>query len=191
MDFWTKLLALIASWFGKKSPDDPVPKPDPKPDPKPSPEPSPTPDPADAVPIGDIVWHGGDPSGYKRTAQLTSVSISGARSGPCRICWAWKVPDWPEHTKRVIGNAWIGYKGEDGKWHMGVWEMCRAEASVCRISEARPGQPPLIQAHGPIGTWYPASGALVLYMISTPTRGVDAAGDVTRERSNIVVTKWP
>lgn len=146
---------------------------------------------ADAVPVADIVWHGGDPSGYKLTANLKGVKITGGSTGACTICWEWDVPAWPTRTKGVIGNQWVAYRDSAGKWQAGVWEMVRAEASKCRTSEAGDGEPPLIQAHGPIGSWTPTSGAEVLVMMSTPTRGADAAGDVTKERSNVAKTVWP
>lgn len=145
----------------------------------------------DAVEISTVKFNGGDPSGYKLTANLKEVTLTGGSTGAVKVCWKWDVPSWPTRTKSVIGNQWVGYKDSSGTIQMGVWEMIRAEAEVCRTSEAKDGEPPFIQAHGPIGSWNPSSGNEVYFMQSTPTRGVDAAGDVTKERSQIVKVTYP
>lgn len=147
----------------------------------------------DAIPIGEIVFSGGNPSGYKLTATMGTVTITGGTSGAVKICTTWTAPSpaWPAYTKGVMGNDWIGFKDASGKVQMGVWEMSRGEASVCRTSEAKTGEPPLIQAHGPVGSWTPTSGAEVYYMRTTITRGSDAASDKRRERTQVVKAVWP
>jgi hypothetical protein len=163
--------------------------PAPTPAPTPAPAPAPTPDPLDSY-----RWNGSaSPEQYPETAKLHAVRVSGGSTGPCVICWDWDDPHWrPYGPKNVMGNAWIGYF--DGRvWQMGVWEMVKGSmvgSEVCRTSEAKAGQPPLVQAHGPISGWVPASGDKVRYMISTTTRGGVPAGSVVG-KSNIVEGVWP
>lgn len=167
-------------------------KPTPPPAPPPVVEP-PKPQPVDAIPIEQIRFNGGNPSGYKLTANLKSVSISGGDpgglTGPIVVASEWDIPKWPPHTKEVIGNYWIIFRDVKGDYQAGVWEMARAKNPWVRVSEAKRGEPPFIQANGPASKWMPFHGEKFWYMVSTPTRGVDAGKGA--ERSNIIEGVYP
>ena len=159
---------------------------------KPKAPPSTNPDAIDLA--KDAVWYGSaSPADYPVSANLKAVRISGGLVGPCVICVDWDDPHWtPYGIKRVMGNSWIGFK-RDGRWHMGAWEMITASmvgTNVCRTSEAMSGQPPLIQAHGPIAEWVPKHGEQIVYMQTTTTRGGVPAGSVVG-RSQAIFGVWP
>ncbi|MFA5898030.1 MAG: hypothetical protein WC829_02835 [Hyphomicrobium sp.] len=149
---------------------------------------------ADAIPMSEVVFYGDNAAAvpsFRPTATLRSVRIAGDTTGPCVVCWTWDDPRWPGYgPKNVMGNAWIMIY-RDGKWRAGAWEMVRTDmvgANVCRTSEAKPGEYPLIQAHGPASEWTPRHGEEFGYMITTTTRG---SLSPARERSNAVVGRWP
>jgi hypothetical protein len=158
------------------------------------PKAAPGPGPGDAIPISSISFFDSSPAGFKVTATLSHVGVDapGGTSGPVTVCWDWTHPPWNKYFgKDVTGNMWIIAK-IDGRWCAGTWEMMapKLDNHACRTTEARAGQPPFIQSHGPTAQWYPKSGEQIGHMISTITRNGIPAGS-QNERTPIVMTTWP
>lgn len=147
----------------------------------------------DEIPFDSVRWSGGDPRGYKLTAGMSGLRIAGKLSGPATVCFDWSRPSWPNNgaPKPSDGNLWwIARIG--GRWEGGVWEMTAPKFArhVCRQTEAKRGQPPMIQAHGPVAEWYPKHGEQVCQMVTTITRG-GVPSNSPRERGPIVCGRWP
>jgi len=148
----------------------------------------------DAIPISSISFADPSPAHFKVTATLSNVSVNAPTggSGPVTVCWDWTHPPWNTYgSKAVNGNMWIIAK-IDGRWHAGTWEMTatKLDNHACRTTEAKAGQPPFIQSHGPTAEWHPKSGEQIGHMISTVTRGGIPNGS-QNERTPIVMTTWP
>ena len=169
------------------------PLPEPDPDPGPPPVVDDPPVEGDAVPLGDVTWHDADPSGYPITATLDQVTVVGGTTGPVRVCWWWSRPSWPQTPDgKADGNMYVIAK-INGKWEGGTWEMTspRFGTQVCRNSEAKKDEPPMIQSHG-LNDWIPVHGEKVCWVITTLTRNPQTIPVVgKRARTNAVCGLWP
>jgi len=92
----------------------------------------------------------------------------------------------PAHA--MEGNAWyLAYI--DGSWHAGTWEFLRwGTGRTCKY-EGRNSIHEQFQGIEPFASWYPESGELVGFFISTHARYYPSP--VLQERSNVVWFNWP
>ncbi len=145
----------------------------------------------DAIATQSIAWLHAPPAAFPVSSRLDEVSVVAPIGAAPVISWEWTHPGWlPVVGNGVGANMWVIAKVK-GVWYGATWEWLRVNPMTkCKATEAKPGQPPFIQAKAwPINAWYPASGEEVGWMISTPCRmGYQGA---VRGRSRILVTRWP
>jgi hypothetical protein len=146
----------------------------------------------DAIKASDVTWAYQDVSGWKVTANLTSVTVTDGFPAPT-ICFARDYPStWPKDPNAGItdGEMWV-IAQIGGKWYGSVWEGVLVGGSQCSTTEAQPGQAPFVQAGStPVDTWVPKSGEKVGFMISTIARGA-APSPTPNERTQIKLVTWP
>jgi hypothetical protein len=154
-------------------------KPPPSPAPPPNPSPGPSPEPGVPFSLDDVVWLHTDVSGWRATSRITDISI-----GDPPICI--------DHTKSghwpVVGNGegnpWV-FANVNGRWYAATYEWLKPGQTCKGISAATIG--PHTKKE-PLETWRPRSGELVGFMVSGLARGSERS---TKERSNIVMVRWP
>lgn len=135
--------------------------------------------PAGAIDLAQVVWLDPDVSRWPETSRITSVSI-----GDPPICI--------DHTKKgqwpvvdgLEGNPWV-FVNLDGRWHAATYEWL-APGQVCKgIHRGNIGEH---IGRSPLSSWRPRSGELIGLMVSARAR---FRADTVRERSNIVMMRWP
>jgi hypothetical protein len=159
----------------------PPPSTPPPPAPPPPAPPPPGPPPAGAEPINlaQVTWLHTNVSGWAVTSQITSASI-----GDPPICIRHtKAGQWPVRDG-LEGNPWI-FVNLDGRWYAATYEWLRS-GQICKgIHRDNIG------AHierPPLDSWRPRSGETVGLMVSAHAR---SGSPTVRERSNIVLVRWP
>jgi hypothetical protein len=156
-----------------------------------TPSPTPSNNTLDGIPMEDIVWDGNmSPLNFTAIGPLKGIEIQNGNSYAPTICWSWDQPNWPMKDGKSMGNNWIIVK-INGVWHATPWEHLPGGNKVCRTTEARRGQPPFIQGYGPIAGWHPTSGEPVGFMNTTICRGAQGGYNNLKQRTYILMTKWP
>lgn len=142
--------------------------------------------PRDELNLEQVRWLHSNVSSWPRASTVTKTFI-----GDPPICIEHtKSSVWPSIASRgtktaVAGNPWIFAK-VDGQWYGATFEWLRSGQTCKQISAADLG--PHIKK-SPLDGWVPTSGEEIGLMVSTPARA-GPEGPV-RERSNVVLTRWP
>ena len=142
--------------------------------------------PRDELNLEQVRWLHTNVSSWPRASTVTKTFI-----GDPPICIEHtKSSVWPSIASRgtvtaVAGNPWIFAK-VDGQWYGATFEWLRAGQTCKQISAADLG--PHIK-RSPLDGWVPTSGEEIGLMVSTPARA-GPEGPI-RERSNVVLTRWP
>ncbi len=140
----------------------------------------------DPVPEGfrGVVWLDTDITAWKETAILREVRVSGSTI----LLDYDKAKVWPTKvmlgSTKLNGNAWIFIKRGD-TWYAGTWEWMRPGQTI-KTKRAVSGGGHLRSSR--FSDWKPESGKWYGFMVSglvrSPKRNV-------KERSNVVMYKWP
>lgn len=140
----------------------------------------------DPVPEGfkGVVWLDTDITAWKETAILREVRVRGSTI----LLDYDKAKVWPTKVllggTKLNGNAWIFVKKDD-KWYAGTWEWMRPGQTI-KTKRAVSGGGHLRSSR--FSDWKPESGKWYGFMVSglvrSPKRNV-------KERSNVVMYKWP
>lgn len=141
----------------------------------------PPPPPSGAAPLdlSRVIWLHTNVAAWPETSRITKASI-----GDPPICiHHTKAGKWPVHDG-TEGNPWI-FVNLDGKWYAATYEWLRP-GQICKAITAANIGPHTKRA--PLSTWRPKSGELVGLMVSARAR---ARADTVRERSNVVMVRWP
>jgi hypothetical protein len=131
------------------------------------------------IDLTQVVWLDPDVSRWAETSRITGASI-----GDPPICiehtkaGRWPVKDGAE------GNPWV-FVNLAGRWHAATYEWLRPGQTCKGIDRNNIG--PHIK-RPPLSTWRPAPGELVGLMVSARAR---FRADTVRERSNVVMRRWP
>jgi hypothetical protein len=201
-NFLTWLAVLLTDKPPSPAPAPPSVKPDPGGPPPPPPaddnQGPPAPDAAggrDQIDPATVQWLHPSAAGFKVTASLGGIDILGKR-----ISWAWLHPRWPswraptppdaQPAPEVVGNLWVFGKIK-GQWRASTLEWLRSDTATCLL-QARDDQAPFVQTKAPLfDEWRPAPGEEIGFMVSTICRGGIKPAGSPRERSPIVLVRYP
>jgi hypothetical protein len=129
--------------------------------------------------LSQVTWLDEDVSGWAETSRVTSASI-----GDPPICiHHTKAGQWPVKDD-AEGNPWI-FVFMDGRWYGATFEWLSPGQECKYVTRDNIG------AHigrSPLTGWRPRSGELVGLMVSALAR---AGATTVRERSNVVMVRWP
>jgi hypothetical protein len=144
-----------------------------------APPPPPAPPMSSPIDLRAVTWLHTDVSGWAETSHITRASI-----GDPPICiHHTKAGQWPVRDD-TEGNPWI-FANIGGRWYAATYEWLRP-GQVCKHISAGTLGPHTKQE--PLASWRPRSGEVVGLMVSARAR---TRPDTVRERSNIVVIRWP
>jgi hypothetical protein len=140
----------------------------------------------DAIDLAGVEWGDPSPAGFPVTAALDLPAVDGLR-----VALSYRLPGtWAVEAAKVNGNAWVCGQVRGG-WKCGTFEwlpVARPTGFVSKL-EAKPGEPPFIQANGAVAKWRPASGDRVCWLVSSMVRGGRVRQPVGR--SPVVCGVWP
>ena len=148
----------------------------------------------DEIDVSEVTWLHTNVGGWTATSTITNVRIRDVPAGGICIEHT-KAGSWPGIRTRgganLAGNPWVFGKVK-GRWYAATYEWLRP-GQTCKLTVAGHKRPsrelgPHIK-RPPLARWVPRSGDLVGFMVSTPAR-LGPEGRL-RERSNIVVVRWP
>lgn len=129
--------------------------------------------------LRQVAWLDEDVSGWAETSRITNASI-----GDPPICiYHTKAGQWPAKDG-LEGNPWI-FVNMNGRWYGATFEWLSSGQQCKGISRDNIG--PHI-GRSPLNGWRPRSGELVGLMVSARAR---SGSDTVRERSNVVMVRWP
>ncbi len=162
-------------------PDQKPPKPDAKP-PKPDAKP-PQPPPLD---LSKVVWLHTNVSGWKKTANLKSVTFKGGQ-----ICLNHdKAGVWSNNkinSVTVNANPWV-FVWHNSKWYGATWEWMRPN-QTCKNKSSVAGDHIKKKPFDAASGWKPKSGQTLYFLVS----GLARMSSITnvKERSKPVKVTWP
>jgi hypothetical protein len=129
--------------------------------------------------LRQVTWLDVDVSGWPETSRITNAFI-----GDPPICFHHtKAGQWPVRDG-AEGNPWIFVK-MSGRWYGATFEWLSPGQQCKGITRDSIG--PHI-GRSPLSGWRPKSGELVGLMVSARAR---SGSDTVRERSNVVMVRWP
>jgi len=129
--------------------------------------------------LRQVAWLDEDVSGWAETSRITNASI-----GDPPICiYHTKAGQWPAKDG-LEGNPWV-FVNMNGRWYGATFEWLSVGQQCKGITRDNIG--PHI-GRSPLNGWRPRSGELVGLMVSARAR---SGGDTVRERSNVVMVRWP
>ena len=150
---------------------------------------------ADEIDVSDVTWLHTNVGGWSATSRITDVRIRDVPAGGICIFHT-KAGVWPgtrtQGGPNLAGNPWV-FGNVRGRWYAATYEWLRP-GQTCKLtvsgSHGRPSRElgPHIK-RPPLDNWVPRSGEMVGFMVSTPARS-GPEGPI-RERSNIVLVRWP
>ena len=129
--------------------------------------------------LRQVVWLDPDVSSWPETSRITSTSI-----GDPPVCiHHTKAGKWPVKDG-LEGNPWI-FVNMNGKWYGATFEWLAPGQQCKGIHAGNIGEH---IGRSPLSSWRPRSGELVGLMVSARAR---FRADTVRERSNVVMVRWP
>lgn len=129
--------------------------------------------------LRQVIWLDPDVSGWPESSRVTSASI-----GDPPICiHHTKAGQWPVKDG-LEGNPWI-FVNLDGRWYGATFEWLAPGQQCKAIHRDNIGEH---IGRAPLSRWRPRSGELVGLMVSARAR---FHADTVRERSNVVMLRWP
>ena len=150
---------------------------------------------ADEIDVSEVTWLHTNVGGWPAASTVTDVRIRDVPAGGICIEHT-KAGVWPgtrtQGGSNLAGNPWV-FGNVNGRWYAATYEWLRP-GQICKLTVAgghgRPSRElgPHIK-RPPLDNWVPRSGEMVGFMVSTPAR-FGPEGPV-RERSNIVLVRWP
>lgn len=137
--------------------------------------------------LEDVVWLDNDVSKWSVTATLKSVSISGNTiSLPYDKANVWEGKTWDKSSDGLVNaNAWIFVK-KNNTWYAATWEWMAVGQTSKDVSAVSGDNIKEAELNG----FKPVSGTEYGFMISGLARDDIKISNV-KERSNIVMFKWP
>jgi hypothetical protein len=129
--------------------------------------------------LRQVTWLDPDVSSWPETSRITSATID----NPPICIRHTKAGQWPVKGG-AEGNPWI-FVNRDGRWYGATYEWL-APGQVCK-GLTRDTIGPHI-GRSPLTGWRPRSGEVVGLMVSTLAR---FRPEAARERSNVVMVRWP
>ena len=129
--------------------------------------------------LRQVVWLDADVSSWPETSRITSASIG----NPPVCIHHTKAGKWPVKDG-LEGNPWI-FVNMNGKWYGATFEWLGPGQQCKGIHAGNIGEH---IGRSPLSSWRPRSGELVGLMVSARAR---FRADTVRERSNVVMVRWP
>ena len=129
--------------------------------------------------LRQVMWLDTDVSAWPETSRVTSASID----DPPICIHHTKAGKWPVKDG-AEGNPWI-FVNRDGRWYGATFEWL-ASGQVCKYVTRDNIGPHIGRSR--LSSWRPRSGEMVGLMVSTLAR---FRPETTRERSNVVMVRWP
>ena len=129
--------------------------------------------------LNRVVWVDPDVSSWPETSRITSTSI-----GDPPVCIRHtKAGQWPVKDG-LEGNPWV-FVNMNGQWYGATFEWLAPGQQCKGIHAGNIGEH---IGRSPLSSWRPRSGELVGLMVSARAR---FRADTVRERSNVVMVRWP